>query len=126
GGQREAEVRVGELRAQALECDLHDLAVVERGGREASGRLPRGVRRHLGIDVARNEAEVGSRKLPALRVPARLAASFQLLEMGELVDVDLGRKVAANRLLERLARLEITARKCPAALERIFGALHSR
>src|SRR5581483_11691890 len=48
-------------------------------------------------------------------VAAGVAARLQLLEVRELADVDLGREVAPNRLLERLARLEPAAGQRPGA-----------
>ena len=36
---------------------------------------------HRGVDVARDEAEVGGRELPAERVAARVAARLELLEV---------------------------------------------
>jgi hypothetical protein len=41
----------------------------------------------------------------------RVAASLQLFEVGELAHVDLHRQVPPDRLLERLAGLEVAARE---------------
>jgi len=43
--------------------------------------------------------------------------------VGELADVDLRRQMPADRLLERLARLELTAWEGPGSGERLEGAL---
>ena len=67
GCEREAGVRVRELRAQALASGEHDRAVVERGGREAVDGMPRGVVGEPGIGVGRHEPEVRRRELPLVR-----------------------------------------------------------
>jgi hypothetical protein len=54
---------------------------------------------------------------------SRVAAGLQLLEVGEIADVDLGGEVPPDRLLERLPRLEPAARKRPSAEEGLLRAL---
>jgi len=78
---------------------------------------------HLGVDVRGDEAEVGVRELPVEGVAARVAQRRQLLEVCELADVDLLGEMAADRLLERLAPLEVAARKRPGSEERLTRAL---
>src|SRR5207247_2914740 len=102
-GEREAEIRIRELRAQTLTTGEHDRLMVERELREAVDRVPLGVVRELGIDVARNESEVGGRQLPLLRGPVGVAQRLRLLEMRELAHVDLLREMSADRSLEGLA-----------------------
>ena len=121
--EREAHVRVRELGPQSPKAVVDDLAVIEGGRGKCFHRVPGRVRGRLGVDVDRDEAEVCGRELPALRVAPRVAPRLQLLQMGELADVHLRGQVAADRLLERLARLEETTRQRPAARERIAGAL---
>ena len=76
-----------------------------------------------GIDTERDDAEVRRRELPLPRVPPGLAERLELLEVRELADVDLGREVPADRLLERLVRVEIAAREGPGAGIRILRTL---
>ncbi len=57
-----------------------------------------------------DEADVGGRELPVLRMTRRVAPGAELLEMGDLAYVDLGRQVPQDRLLERLAGAERAAR----------------
>src|SRR5437762_2149659 len=100
--EREADVRVGELRAQALAAGQRDLAVVERHRWQLRHRMPGGVRWQLRVDAGRDEAEVCGRDLPLARVAVGVAESLELLEVRHLADVDLRRQVPANRLLECL------------------------
>ena len=69
--EREADVGVRELAAQALACGEHDLCVVERDRGEVVDDVPRRVGREHRVDVGGNEAEEGGRELPPARVPAR-------------------------------------------------------
>ena len=78
---------------------------------------------HGRVEVARDEAEVGGRELPAERVAVGVAAGLELLEVRELAHVDLGGEVAADRLLERLVALERSAGKRPGTGERLARAL---
>ena len=68
----------------------------------------------LRVDVARHEPEVGGRELPLAAGGGRVAPRLELLEVRELAHVDLRREVAADRLLERLVRVEVAAGKRPA------------
>ena len=121
--EREADVRVRELGSQAPKPLDNDLAVIERRRRQARHGVPRRVRRHFGIEIPGHEAEVGGRQLPAARVPRRVAPGLELLEVGELADVDLGREMPSQGLFERLAGLEEAAGEGPAPGERIARPL---
>ena len=52
-----------------------------------------------------------------------LAPRLELLQVRELLHVHLRGQMAANRVLERLARVEVAARKRPGAAERIARPL---
>src|SRR5439155_17459310 len=110
GPEREAKVRVRKLGAQPLSSGQHDRPVVERERGEVVDRMPVGVARKLGIDVARDEAEVSGRELPLARGALRIAQRLELLEMRKLTHVDLFGEVAADRLLERVLLCEIATR----------------
>jgi hypothetical protein len=56
-------------------------------------------------------------------VAARVAPGLELLEVRDLANVDLGGEVAPDRLLQRLACLEVPARERPRAQKRLSGAL---
>ena len=56
-------------------------------------------------------------------VAVRLAQRLELLEVGELADVDLLGEVAADRLLERLVLDEVAAGQRPRAAKRVARAL---
>src|SRR5436309_12767466 len=101
--EREADVRVGELRAQALAAGQRDLAVVERHRWQLRHRMPGGVRWQLRVDAGRDEAEVRGCDLPLSRMAARIAEGLELLEVGDFADVDLRRQVPENRSFERFA-----------------------
>ena len=61
------------------------------------------------------------------RVACGIAQRLQLLEVGELADVDLHRQVPADGLLERLSWLEVATGEGPGACEWLHGALpHER
>ena len=107
--EREGDVRVRELRAQPLAPREDDRAVVERRSRKPLDRVPARVGRDARVDAERDETEVGRGQLPALGVPAGVAPRAELLEVGDLADVDLRREVAEDRLLERLVRRERAA-----------------
>src|SRR5471030_2866940 len=121
--QREAGVRVRELRTEPLPAREHDRAVVERQLRQLVDGMPARVARYRRVEIARDEAEICSRQLPAQGIALGVAARLELLEMGELLDVDLGGEMTPDRLLERLAGLELTARERPGSGEGLEGAL---
>ena len=123
GREGEADVRVGQLRAKAISARERDRLVVERERRGAVDRVPTCIGRDGRVDVGGDEAQVRSRELPFPRIALRVAAGLELLEVGELPDVDLRCEVAADRLLERLAALEEAARKRPCVLVRLAGTL---
>src|SRR6186997_3520683 len=85
--------------------------------------MPARVVRQLGVDAERNDAEVGGGELPLAGVAVWVAERLELLEVGDLLDVDLLREVLADRVLERLARLEVAAREGPVAGVGFFRAL---
>jgi len=72
------------------------------------------------IEVARDDAEIGRHDLPLGRMTIRPAPGPQLLEMGDLTNVDLGGEVPANRVLEALIRREIPTGKGPLAGVRLL------
>ncbi len=113
GRESEADVRVGQLRAQALPRGEHDRLVVERHRGQAVHGVPGRVRGKRGVEVAGHEAEVGGRELPLAWMTIRTAAGLELLEPGDLAHVDLGGEVAEDGLLERLAGLQVTAWERP-------------
>ena len=121
--EREAEVRIRELAAQALAGGHQDRLVVVRERRQLVERVPARVRRQRRVGVARDEPEERGRELPVRRVPPGVAARLQLLEVRHLPDVDLGREVSAHRLLQRLVRLQGAAGKRPEPGVRLAGAL---
>jgi hypothetical protein len=73
--------------------------------------MPAGVLRERGVEVDRDEAEVGGRELPFARVPTRVAARLELLEVRDLAYVHLDREVPADRVLERFLRVEVATGK---------------
>jgi hypothetical protein len=75
------------------------------------------------IDPEWDDAEIGGRELPLLWMPQGIAPGLQLLEVRELTDVHLPGEVPADRLLERLAGVEVSAREGPVARERLLCAL---
>ena len=82
--EREADVRVRQLRPQPLTTGERDLAVVEGELRQSVDRVPVRVLGQRRIDAERHDAEVGRGQLPFARVALRLAAGLELLEVGEL------------------------------------------
>src|SRR5207247_5820744 len=80
-------------------------------------RMPARVLGHERVDIGRNEPEVRGGELPLERVASRIAERHELLQVRELAHVDLDRKVAADRLLQCLAGLEVAAREGPGAEE---------
>src|SRR5262249_21159466 len=112
-----------ELRAQALAPRQRDRTVVEGHRGQVVDRVPGRVAGDDGIRVGGDESEIAGRQLPLVGVTVGIAARLELLEVGELAHVDLGSEVPANRLLKRLARLEIAAGQRPGARERLPGAL---
>ena len=59
----------------------------------------------------------------SLGMAPRVAARLELLEVGELADVDLLGEVAPDRGLERLAGTELSAGQRPRAEERLLRPL---
>src|SRR5215203_4835525 len=56
-------------------------------------------------------------------MPSGVAARLQLLEVGQLPDVDLGGQMPADRCLQRLAWAKQSPRQRPRAVERLPGPL---
>src|SRR6266571_4472301 len=81
GCEREADVRVRQLRPQSLAAGEDDRAVVERELGQTVRLVPRRVAGQLRIEVARDEAEVRRCQLPLVRHALRVAARLQLLEV---------------------------------------------
>ena len=123
GRQREPEVRVGELRPQAIATGEGYRPVVEGQGRKLIDRVPARVGRHLRVEVDGDETEVRGRELPFDWVPVQVGSRLELLQVGQLAHVHLGRQMATDRLLERLTRLEIAAGKGPRSLPRLLRPL---
>jgi hypothetical protein len=119
----EADVRVGKLRAQTLAACERDLTMVESELRQVLDGMPGRVRGHARIDVGGHEPEGGSGDHAPTRVSVGVAARLELLQVGELTDVHLGREVAPNRLLERLIGREVASRQGPGAERGFPGAL---
>ena len=84
--------------------------------------MPPRVRGHVRVDAELDQAEVRGRELPRGRVARRVAVGRELLEVRHVADVDLRREMAPDRPLERLARLEQSARESPGAAERVAAA----
>jgi hypothetical protein len=85
--------------------------------------MPGGVVGDAGVDVGRNEPEVRGGHEPRAGVAIRLAPGLELLQVGEVAHVDLGRKVAPDRGLQSLPRLEPAAGKRPRPEERLLRSL---
>jgi len=75
--------------------------------------MPRGIGGESRVDILGDESEIGRCELPFDRMTLRLAPGLQLLEVRELAYIDLGLEMPAQGLLERLAGLEVSARKRP-------------
>src|SRR5947209_6577248 len=80
-GEREAEVRVRELRAETVACAEEDRLVVVREFREVVDRMPARVHRDLRVDARGNEPQVRRRELPPRRIPVGRAQRLELLEV---------------------------------------------
>ena len=97
--------------------------MVECERRELIDEMPGGVVRELRVDVGRHEAEKRGRELAVIRMASRVAPRAELLEMGELADVDLRRELAPDRAFERLGVGERPARQGPGTAERLARPL---
>ncbi len=64
--------------------------------------MPGRVAGQLRVDVRGDEPEERGRELAVARMPVRLAPAPQLLEVGDLADVDLRGELASDRAVERL------------------------
>ena len=115
GREREADVRVRELPAQAVAPGEDDRAVVEGGLRQRVDRVPASVGGNAGIETKGNEPEIGGRQLPALGVAGGIAPGAELLEVRDLAHVHLRREVAEDGALELLVRDERAAGQRPRA-----------
>src|SRR5829696_1873294 len=120
--QREADVGVGQLGPQPLAAGQHDRTMVEGKLREGTHWMPGGVLRNRRVVMDRYESQVGGRD-QAPWVPTRVAARLQLLKVGQLLDVDLGGQVPADRRLQRLAGAQHSPGQGPGAVERFPGPL---
>ena len=97
--------------------------MVEGEAGEILDRVPIRVAGQLGIEIARDESQIGGCELALLRRPIRIAERLELLEMGELPDVDLRGQVDPDRLFESLAGREVATRERPGAAERLARPL---
>ena len=97
--------------------------MVERQRRQVVDDVPGGVGGQLRIDVGGDEAEKGGGELAVARVPGGLAPRPELLEVGDLADVDLRCELAADRAVERLVGRERPAGQGPGAAERLARPL---
>ena len=97
--------------------------MVERERGEVVDDVPGRVGGQLRIDVCRHEPEERGRELAVAGVPVRLAPRPQLLEVGDLADVDLGGELAPDRALERLVGREQSAGEGPVAAVGLARAL---
>ena len=96
---------------------------MEGGSRRRARRCPR----HCGVEVGRHEPEIRRGQFPPAWVACGIAQRLQLLEVGQLADVDLHGQVPADGLLERLSWLEVATGEGPGACEWLHGALpHER
>jgi len=118
GGQGEADVGVGQLGAQPVAARFRDRPVVERGRRQVLDRMPGGVRRDARVHVGGHEGQVGRGQGAAPRVPPRIAAGLQLLQVRDVGEVHLGGQVPAQRGPETLVGAERAAGQSPAPVER--------
>ena len=73
--------------------------------------MPGRVCGELWIDAGRHEAEVRRRDLPFARIAIGVAKRLELFQVCHLAHIDLCGQVLSNRLLERLAGLEVATRK---------------
>src|SRR5215216_1712480 len=122
GRKREADVAVGQLGPQPLPAGQHNRAVVKGKLWEGLDRMPGGVLRDRRVVMDRNESQVGGRD-QAPWVSSGVAARLQLLKVGQLLDVDLGGQVSADRRLQRLAWAKQSPGQRPGAVERLLGPL---
>jgi len=79
--KREADVRVRELRAQALTARERDLAVIERQLGQRRDRMPGRIRGEPRINAGGYEAEVRRRDLPFAGIAIGVAERLELLEV---------------------------------------------
>ena len=75
--------------------------MVEGERRQALDRVPVGVGGEGRVEPERHQAEVSGGELPLVRVTVGVAERLELLEPGQLRDVDLARQLAADRALQR-------------------------
>ncbi len=118
GRQGEADVGVRQLGPQSFSGRSDDRPVVERGRRKVTGGVPRRVRGNARLGVGGHQREVGRGEDAAPGVPSGVAAGFQLLEVGDSGEVDLGGQVASRGRAEPFARSEGSAGQRPPSLER--------
>lgn len=85
--------------------------------------MPRRVRGDARLDVGGHQRQVGGGEGAASGIPAGIAASFQLLKVGDIGEVDLGGQVPPGRRAQALVRPEGAAGQRPASLERRCAAL---
>jgi L-aspartate oxidase len=122
-GEREADVRVRELAAQAITAREDDLPVIEGRRGQYIHAMPGRIGRDSWIEAERDEPEIRGRELPVVGVPRGVAPRAELLQVRDLADVDLRREVPENRVLERLVGDQRSPWERPCARERRPGTL---
>ena len=115
--QSKADVGVRELGPEPLTAREDDLPMVEGKVRQVADWMPGRVVGHRRVDVLRDEAEVGGSEDPRARVAIGVAERDQLLQVRQLSDVDLRGQVAPDRVLERLAVIQVAAGQGPRSEE---------
>ena len=113
GGQREADIGVGQLGPQPVAPRLGDRPVVERGRRKVLDTVPGGVRRDARLDVGGYQGQVGRGQDPAPRITRRVAAGLQLLQVRDVGEVDLGRQMPPQRTCRAARPLPAGRRAAP-------------
>ena len=118
GGQREADVGVGQLGPQPVPARLGDRPVVERGGRQVPDRVPGGVRGQARLDVGGHQGQVGGGQDAAPGIALGVAPGLQLLEIRDVGELDLGGQVPAQGRAQSLIWSQRPAGQGPQSLER--------
>ncbi len=85
--------------------------------------MPACVVGYVGINSGRDETKVDRRDLAKTRNAVGVAPGAQLLEVSDLANVDLDRKVAANRVGERFVGTDSSTGKGPRTAVRLASAL---
>jgi hypothetical protein len=97
--------------------------VVERRRRQRDQRVPLRVRGHRGVGVGRHEPEERGGDPPGVRHAVGPAEHPELLDVGDLTQVDLLGELAAHRALDVLVVAEQPAGQRPPSRVRWPGPL---